>query len=306
MKTSRRAFLKKGAATVATLSVFSNSFLASAKGKKGKELTGIQLYSIRDDMKADPMGTLKKLSAIGYKHVEHASYNDRKFYGWGAKEFRKILDDLGMKMPSGHTVMNKQKHWDDAKKDFTDAWKYTVEDAATCGQQFVISPSMSQEARKSSSELKAFMDIFNKSGELCKKSGMKFGYHNHDFEFAEKLDGTTVYDIILKNTDPSLVMQQLDIGNLYNGGANALEVVKQYPGRFESMHVKDEIKATSGNEHYESTILGKGIVNPKEVIDLGRKNGTIHFIIEQESYQGKTPLDCAKEDLDIMKKWGYV
>jgi sugar phosphate isomerase/epimerase len=256
-------------------------------------------------MKADPLGTLKKLAAIGYKNVEHANYIERKFYGYQPAEFKKILDDLGMKMPSGHTVMSKTRHWDDAKKDFTDAWKYTVEDAAVCGQQFVISPSMSQEARKSSSELKAFMELFNKSGELCKKSGMKFGYHNHDFEFAEKLDGVTVYDIIMKNTDPSLVMQQLDIGNLYNGGANALEVVKQYPGRFESMHVKDEIKATSGNEKYESTILGAGIVNPKEVIDIGRKNGTIHFIIEQESYQGKTALDSVKEDLAIMNKWGY-
>jgi len=278
---------------------------AEAKGKKGKELTGVQLYSIRDDMKADPLGTLKKLAAIGYKNVEHANYIERKFYGYQPAEFKKILDDLGMKMPSGHTVMSKTRHWDDAKKDFTDAWKYTVEDAAVCGQQFVISPSMSPEARKSSSELKAFMELFNKSGELCKKSGMKFGYHNHDFEFAEKLDGVTVYDIIMKNTDPSLVMQQLDIGNLYNGGANALEVVKQYPGRFESMHVKDEIKATSGNEKYESTILGAGIVNPKEVIDIGRKNGTIHFIIEQESYQGKTALDSVKEDLAIMNKWGY-
>jgi len=302
MKTSRRAFIQKSAASLATLSILSDSIFAAAKPK---ELTGIQLYSIRDDMKADALGTLKKLASFGYKHVEHANYVDRKFYGWSATEFRKVLDDLGLAMPSGHTVMSKQRHWDDTKKDFTDAWKYTVEDAAVCGQMFVISPSMSQEARKSSSELKAFMEIFNKSGELCKKSGMKFGYHNHDFEFSEKLDGSTVYDIILKNTDPSLVMQQLDIGNLYNGGANALEVVKQYPGRFESMHVKDEIKATEGNERYESTILGAGIVNPREVIDLGRKNGTIHFIIEQESYQGKTPLDCAKEDLDIMKKWGY-
>ena len=105
------------------------------------ELTGVQLYSIRDDMKANPMGTLEALAKMGYKHVEHANYINRKFYGWSAKEFRKILDDLGMKMPSGHTVMT-AKHWDAGKKDFTDDWKYTVEDAAVCGQQFVISPSM--------------------------------------------------------------------------------------------------------------------------------------------------------------------
>src|SRR5262249_1399067 len=133
-----------------------------------------------------------------------------------------------------------------------------------------------------------------------------FGYHNHDFEFSQKLDGVPLYDLIMQNTDPNLVMQQLDIGNLYNGGVKAIDIVRQYPGRFESMHVKDEITATAGHDKYESTVLGKGIVNPKEVIDLGRKaGGTIHFIIEQESYQGKTPLASIKEDLEQMKKWGY-
>lgn len=300
MKTSRREFLKKSALGVATLSVMSDSIFGMAKG----ELTGVQLYSIRDDMKKDPMATLKALSAMGYKAAEHASYVERKFYGWPAKEFRKVLDDLGIQMPSGHTVLGKN-HWDETRKDFTDAWKYTVEDAAVLGQQFVISPSMHGDYRKSQDALKKLMEIFNKSGELCKKSGMKFGYHNHDFEFAEMLDGVSVYEIILKNTDPDLVIQQLDIGNLYNGGANAMDVMKAWPNRFSSMHVKDEIKSTEGNEKFQSTILGTGIVPVKDVIDMGRKTGTIHFIIEQESYQGKTPLDAVKEDLAIMKKWGY-
>jgi sugar phosphate isomerase/epimerase len=165
---------------------------------------------------------------------------------------------------------------------------------------------LEKELWKTGDALKGFMDVFNKSGALCKKSGMKFGYHNHAFEFSEKLDGEVVYDIMLKNTDPSLVIQQLDIGNLYNGGAKAIDIVKQYPGRFESMHVKDEITSKEGNEKYESTVLGSGIVNVKEVIDLGRKSaGTKHFIIEQESYQGKTPIACMKENLEVMKKWGY-
>jgi len=201
-------------------------------------------------------------------------------------------------------VLAKQ-HWDAAKNDFTDAWKYTVEDAATVGQEFVISPWLDASLRKSASDLKQFMDVFNKSGELCKKHGMRFGYHNHDFEFSEKLDGTNLYDLILQYTNPDVVVQQLDIGNLYNGGAIAIDVLKKNPSRFISMHVKDEIKATSGNEKYESTILGKGIVNVKEVLDYAKKKGTKHFIIEQESYQGKTPVECAKEDLAVMKKWGF-
>lgn len=241
---------------------------------------------------------------MGYKHVEHANYINRKFYGWTAKEFKTVLDDLGMKMPSGHTVMSTQ-HWDAKNNDFTDSWKYTVEDAAAMGQMFVISPSMEQKTRTDINELKSFMNVFNKSGELCQKFGMKFGYHNHDFEFSESLSGRTLFDIILTETDPKLVMQQLDIGNMINGGAKALDIMKKYPGRFESMHVKDEITATSGHDKFESTILGKGIIPVKEVVDLGRKWGTKHFIIEQESYQGKQPIDCAKEDLEIMKKWGY-
>jgi sugar phosphate isomerase/epimerase len=301
MKTSRRNFLKTGAMALAGTSLLSYRALAA----DSKMLTGVQLYSVRDEMTADAAGTLKKLSDMGYRHVEHANYVNRKFYGWTASEFKKRLSDLGMQMPSGHTVFGKQ-HWDEGKKDFTDLWKYTVEDAATVGQKFVISPWLDETLRKTASDLKRQMEIFNKNGELCQKSGMKFGYHNHDFEFSQILDGQTVYDIMLTNTDPKLVMQQLDIGNLYNGGAKAIDIVKKFPGRFESMHVKDEIAASGGHEKFESTILGKGIVSVKEVIDLGKNSGgTIHFIIEQESYQGKTPLDCVKEDLEIMKKWGY-
>jgi sugar phosphate isomerase/epimerase len=301
MKTSRRAFIKQGTLAALGSTLLTKTLVAKPK----KELMGLQLYSVREDMKTDPLGTMKALAEMGYKYVEHANYVERKFYGYEAREFRKVLDDLGLKMPSGHTVMGKP-HWDDSKKDFTDVWKYTVEDAAIVGQEYVISPWLDESLRQTADDLKRYMEVFNKSGSLCKASGMKFGYHNHDFEFSVKLDGSTVYDIMLKNTDPDLVIQQLDIGNLYNGGAKAIDIVKLYPGRFQSMHVKDEIASSEGNEKYESAVLGTGIVDVKSVIDLGRKSGgTKHFIIEQESYQGKTPLACMIENFAIMKKWGY-
>ena len=86
-----------------------------------------------------------------------------------------------------------------------------------------------------------------------------------------------------------------------------MEYMRKYPGRFESLHVKDEIKSSKGEMGggYESTVLGKGVVPVKQIVDLAKKSGTKHFIIEQESYQGKTPIECVKEDLAIMKKWGY-
>ena len=303
MYKTRRDFLKTSSLALGGTLLLPHDLFAASKRK---EILGIQLYSVMDDMKKDPAGTLKLLSAMGYRYVEHANYIDRKFYGYTASEFKKRLDGLGMKMLSGHTVFNKN-HWDAIKKEFTDTWKYTVEDAATAGQQFVISTWLDESYRKNADDLKRYMQVFNQCGELCKKSGMKFGYHNHDFEFNQHLGGMRVYDIILQYTDPALVAQQLDTGNLYNGGATAMETVKKYPGRFELMHVKDEIKSENGNEKFESTVLGKGIVNVKEVIDFGRKSGgTTHFIIEQEAYQGKSPLDCAREDFSVMKKWGYA
>jgi sugar phosphate isomerase/epimerase len=302
MQYSRRRFIKHSGLALAAASILPGHLFAAGNAK---ETLGIQLYSVRDDMKKDPAGTLSKLAAMGYKYVEHANYIDHKFYGYTPAEFKKLLDGLALKMPSGHTRMNAE-HWDAAKKDFTDEWKKTVEDAAFMGQQYVISPWLDDSLRKNYDDLVRYMEVFNKSGELCKKSGMKFGYHNHDFEFSVKLNDTTVFDIILKNTDPALVMQQLDIGNMYNAGAKALDMVNKYPGRFISMHVKDEIKSSGGEEHYESTILGKGILPVKEIIDLGRKSGgTSLFIIEQESYQGQAPVDCVKEDLKVMKTWGY-
>lgn len=284
-------------------SFFSRQLFAAS----AKTITGIQLYSVRDDMKKDPLGTLQALAKMGYQYVEHANYINRKFYGYNAAEFKKVLQGQGMKMLSGHTVMGRD-HWDASKKDFTDAWKYTVEDAAIVGQEIVISPWLDDSLRKTYDDMLRYMEVFNKSGELCKKSGMRFGYHNHNFEFTQSLNGKKVYDIILDNTDPSLVTQQLDMGNLYGTGANAYEIVKKHPGRFVSMHVKDEIKAAKGemDDGYESTILGAGVANTKAITDLGKlSGGTLHFIIEQESYQGKTPLDCAKEDLQVMKRWGY-
>ena len=190
MTYSRRKFLKHSTLTAASVTFLSSQLFA---GIKTDHITGIQLYSVRDDMKKDPLGTLKLISAMGYKYVEHANYVDRKFYGYNAADFKKLLADLGMQMKSGHTVMN-TKHWDDSKQDFTDLWKYTVEDAATVGQQYVISPWLDDVYRKNYDDLKRYMEVFNKCGKLCKSSGLTFGYHNHDFEFSQKLNDMKVLD----------------------------------------------------------------------------------------------------------------
>lgn len=301
MNTSRRSFIRNSALLISGAALLSKTTFASGKAP---EIFGIQLFSVRDDMQKDPKGTLTQLAKIGYKNVEHANYVDRKFYGYAPKEFKKVLDDLGLKMPCGHTVMG-INHWDEAKKDFTDAWKYSVEDAAYMGQQYVISPWIDEPIRKKYDSLMHFLDLFNKSGELCRKSGMKFGYHNHWFEFSDSLNGTRIFDIMMKNIDFDKVAMQLDMGNMYIGGAKAADVLNQYPGKFELIHVKDEIPSTN-EEKFESAVLGKGIIHSKEATDLGRKlGGTKIFIVEQEAYQNMSPLQAVKEDYDVMKQWGF-
>jgi len=304
MNTSRRNFIKTSAVAAVGVAVLPKMLLA--KPKKIERL-GVQLYSVRDAMMKDPAGSLKKLADMGYVHVEHANYVERKFYKYTPKDFKKLLDDTGLQMPSGHTVMV-AADWDDTKNDFTDKWKYTIEDAAEVGQRYVISPWLDEALRTDMDKLKKFMDQFNKCGELCKSHGMSFGYHNHNFEFKTKIGDGNLYDYILANTDPTLVLQQMDIGNMLGAGGIAMDLLKKYPGRFELMHVKDEIKSDTGQgmDGYDSTILGTGVMPVHDIVKEARKiGGTSQFIIEQESYQGKDPFDCVKIDLQTMKKWGF-
>jgi sugar phosphate isomerase/epimerase len=293
--------MKNSSATLA-LATLSPNLLQFAK--ENSVTTGIQLYSVRQDMGKDPLGTLKALREMGYTVVEHANYVDHKFYGWTPAEFKKVLNDLGMSMPSGHTVL-RSSHWDEKAKDLNDDWKKLVENAAFMGQKYVISPSMEKAWRNDYDTLMKVLDIFNKSGDLCAKNGMQFGYHNHEFEFNEKLKGETLWDIMNKNTDSKSVSMQLDVGNMYIAGALAKDIIAKYPGRYLNIHVKDQI-AGQKEGSFESCILGEGILPMKEILDLAKSNGANLFIIEQEAYQGKAPIQSMQANYVRMKQWGYL
>lgn len=308
MQNSRRKFIQNTGIALLGIGMTPSTLWSKNTSADAKTLIGIQLYAVRDNMFKDPLGTLKALSKMGYQFIEHANYVNRKLYGYTPIEFKKILDDLGMKMPSGHTSLN-ASHWDATKKEFTAAWKYTIDDAVTLGQDYVISPWIDEKVRTSYDALMHQLEQFNLSGELCLESGMQFGYHNHNFEFIEKVNGQLIYDIILKETDPELVIHQLDFGNMFGIGARGMDWIKKYPGRFVSVHVKDEIKVPIGemNDQHDSTILGNGLVDPKAVCLLAKAiGGTKQFIIEQESYQGIAPLVCARINLERIKTWGLV
>ncbi len=299
---NRRKFIKNAGLATLMSSGLSQKLLASLK--KSDVQLSLQLYSVREDMTKDPRGTIKALSKIGFTDCEHANYNPtkREFYGTSPKEWKAFLADNGMSMHSGNTTFGKQ-HWDFSNKTLSDTWKTTVEDALIAGQQYIISPWLDASLRKNFDDLKSFMDAFNAAGAYCKSQGIKYGYHNHDFEFSLKLTSKRVYDIIMENTDPNLVVQQLDIGNMYGGGGRAEELLAQYPGRFELMHVKNEIKTEKG---HESCVLDQGFLDVEGIVKKGiASGGTRYLIIEQESYQNISPLESMAADYKIMKKWGY-
>ncbi len=305
---SRRNFINKSTKALLCLPLLQTMKAWGTENNKLIKL-GLQLYSIRSTMFTETIPSLKKVREIGYVNVEHAGYKDGKMYNIPVKEFKKVLDDLGLKMMSGHTSLSKE-HINEKDKTFSKSWQQTIEDAAYLGQEFVVSPWIDDYYRKDYDKFSELMEMFNKCGELCSKYNMKFGYHNHHFEFTEKLNNQLIYDLIFEKTDPQYVIQQFDMGNPYGVIGKPNEIIKKHPSRIISMHVKDEIKNQSNNpqeEPYISTILGQGLVEPKSVcLDGLNIGGTIHFIVEQESYQGKDPFDCIKADWEQISNYGLI
>jgi sugar phosphate isomerase/epimerase len=261
---NRRNFLKTlSAATIAGLTI--PKYLLAMKKEK---IIGIQLYTIRDMVKEDFEGTLSLLSDIGYRSVEAAGYSNRKFYGYYPKEYKKIVEGYGLMPLSSHSNLS----LDSAQK--------TIDDTLEAGMSYLVIPSIPAEERKSLDYYKRLANEFNKIGELCQKSGLTFGYHNHDFEF-KKIDGVIPYNILLENTDPDLVTMQLDLYWIMYGGFNPTEYFQQFPGRFKLWHVKDMDKTAE----MESTEVGKGIINFQQIFKKQKQAGLEYIFVEQESFK---------------------
>jgi sugar phosphate isomerase/epimerase len=248
----------------------------------------IQLYSLRHQAEQDLFGVLRQVADMGYKGVEFVSLHNHT-----PKEIREVLDDLGLVATSQHVdVPNK------------DNIQQAVDIAKTLGYDKLIAGKWT-DSWETVDQIGMVAEEFQEGAELLEPHGLQLGYHNHWFEFSDSLNGTRIFDLMMKNIDFDKVAMQLDMGNMYIGGAKAADVLNQYPGKFELIHVKDEIPSTN-EEKYESAVLGKGIINSKEATDLGRKlGGTKIFIVEQEAYQNMSPLQAVKEDYSVMKQWGF-
>jgi len=281
----RNEFLKlSGGLALAGLT--SKSGFASFAGEAAKlKSFGIQLWSVRDDLAKDPKGVLKQLASYGYKQIESFEGAKGIFWGMSNTEFKAEMDKLGMKIISSHCDINK----DFEKK---------AAEAAAIGMKYLICPYKGPQ--KEIDAFKKFADEFNQKGEICKKNGIRFAYHNHDYSFAT-MNGEMGQDVMMKNTDSSLVDFELDMYWVVAAGQDIETWLKKYPKRFRLCHVKDRKKGAPLTDKDESVVVGTGSINYPKILKTAKKYGMEYYIVEQEKWEGTTPMQAAQADAVYMK-----
>jgi len=289
MRQTRRELLKMSAAGAAGLCVgklglFGAEALAVAPaGKKKEPGLGLQLYSVRGECGKDKGKNLVKVieavAKMGYDAVEFAGT-----YGWKAKDLKKLLGDNGLKCCGTHTGLGTLQG---------DNLKRTVEFHKTIGNKYLIVPGMPRKYTKDAAGWKEAAKVFNEIAEKLKPEGMFTGYHNHSHEF-KKIDGTTPWEIFFDNTVKEVVMQ-LDTGNCMGGRGDPVAMLKKYPGRARTLHLKE-----FGGD--AKTVVGEGTCPWKEIVQLARTTaGTEWYIIEHER-RGQSPIEAVRKCCVNFKK----
>jgi sugar phosphate isomerase/epimerase len=267
--TTRRNFVKRGVLLAAAAPFMHNVLMANAR-PSGK--TGLALYTIRDAMVKDPAAALAEAAAAGYNWVEAASYSSRKFYDMKPEQFGKLVKKAGLDLISTHNSIGPDN--DDIM----------VEDAVEAGLKYLILPSLPYQWSGTLDGYKKAADYFNIAGEKCKKAGLRFGFHNHQIEFKE-IEGRVPFDILVENTDPGLVLFEMDLAWITAAGKNPLDYFKKYPGRFELWHLKDL------NPQMEDATLGEGIIDFVPIIAKARESGMKYWFVEQDNCRTHSPME---------------
>lgn len=282
---SRRDFLRGGAFAALGLALpfkGKSSLIESFAASKKLNAFGLQLWTVKEDMARDAKDTLKKVASYGYKQIESFEGKSGMFWGMSNKDFKKYLDGLGTRIISSHCNIS------------TDFEKKAAE-AAEIGMKYLICPYKGPQ--KSIDQFKKFADEFNKAGEICKKNGIRFAYHNHDYSF-KPVDGQLPQEVMMNNTDKDLVDFEMDIYWVVAAGESPEAWFKKHPNRFRLCHVKDYAKTANG---HESVQLGKGTIDFHSILKAGTANGLRNYIVEQEAFTGSNPLDSAAADAKYMK-----
>jgi len=271
---NRRTFIETSVATAVLTTLPTKAFADEHKISK----VGLQLYTVRDEMKTDFEGTIAKVAAIGYKEMEFAGY-----FGHSPKDVRAILDKNGLTSPSSH------ESYDTVEKKLPE----TLEGAHVIGQTFLVCPYIDEKMRTADG-YKRVVETFNKVGEASKKAGIQFAYHNHYWEFIPdaQLGGKFPYDFLLESTDANNVKMEMDLCWISVAGQDPVAYFKKYPGRFPLVHVKDMKQLPKGaegpttnpdKEMPNMTEVGAGVIDWKRIFARAGKAGIQHYFVEHDS-----------------------
>jgi len=230
-------------------------------GNRGQAGIGVQLYTLRHLMEKNVRMTLQLVAAAGYSEVELAGYYDHSPY-----DLRCILDGEGLTAPSTHILL------DTLNKEFDSV----LEGAISLGNKYIVLPYLLEHQRTSLDDYKRLADKMSAWGEACQKAGIRFAYHNHDFEFM-RLDGEFPYDIILQQTDRDLVFLELDLYWATKAGHDPVKIIEDNPGRFPLWHIKD--MGTDGR----IVDVGDGVIDFQRIFLLADQAGLKHGFIEHDT-----------------------
>ena len=277
----RRTFLNTTTQSTIGAMALSAFNLTETRAATKLNKIGVQLYTVRNEMGKDFDGTLQRISSIGYKQVEFAGYYNRE-----PQQVKEILNQYGLEAPAAHVPI----------KDLRENLMKTIGSAKVIGHRYLICPYLDAGERKTLDQYKKHAALFNTAGEACKKAGIQFGYHNHDFEFSP-MDGQMPYETLLAETDKNLVKMELDLYWVKKANQDTIAYLKNYPGRFIAFHVKDMDNTPKGF----FTEVGRGVINFKEIFAQGKAAGVDLFIVEQDQCPG-SPFDSLKISYDYLSK----
>ncbi len=287
---NRRTFLETAGLGAAATLLTSRLGWAAAEHKIDK--VGVQLYTVRDQMKQDFDGTIAKVAQIGYKEVEFAGY-----FGHTPQQVRAACEKNGLAPVSTHVQYD----------ELDDKFPSVIEDSKTIGLKYIVCPFIQEELRKSPDIWKKVSEKFNKCGEQTKKAGIQFAYHNHWFEFLP-VDGKLPYDELLKECDANLVKMEMDLCWITAAGGDPIKYFESNPGRFPLVHVKDLHsipKVTAGGaQNYGDTVdlteVGSGLINWKKIFAHSEKAGIKHYIVEHD--HPKEPFESITKSYEYLSK----